>query len=60
MCSSPKIPAPPPPPQEAKAPDSMSERRQARGGAMNPTLLTGSTGVARGSLNTGGSTLLGG
>lgn len=60
MCSSPKIPAPPPPPQEAKAPDSMNERRQARSGTVSPTLLTGAGGVARGSLNTGGSTLLGG
>lgn len=62
MClSKPKIPAPPPPPQDIKAPDQLATskgRRKPVG--MGGTMLTGSQGVASGSLNTGGSTLLGG
>lgn len=61
MCmSTPDVPAPPPPPQEAKAPDSMASRRNARKPMQGGTLLTGPSGVASGALNTGGSTLLGG
>lgn len=61
MClSTPNIPAPPPPPQDAKAPDSMGARRNARRPGQAGTLLTGPAGVASGSMNTGGSTLLGG
>lgn len=62
MCvSKPSIPAPAPPPQEVKQPDSVGtgarqKNRQTGGG----TMLTGSGGVASGSLNTGGTTLLGG
>ena len=62
MCT-PKMPeAPPPPPaqQESKAPDSMSARRKVRPMAGGGTLLTGPSGIAGTSLNTGGSTLLGG
>lgn len=60
MCfSKPSIPAPPPPPQEVKAPDIANfRRRQQRPAAA--TVLTGPTGVAAGALNTGGNTLLGG
>jgi hypothetical protein len=54
------IPPPPPPPQELKEPDSMNARRKSRS-PYNATLLSGgASGVAAGSLNTGGSTLLGG
>lgn len=62
MCmSSPDIPAPPPPPQEAKAPDAMSERRKVRKVGMGGgSLLTGPSGVATSAQNTGGATLLGG
>lgn len=61
MCvSTPKMPAPPPPPQEVKQPDTMAERRKVRPAAGAGTLLTGPSGVANTSLNTGGSTLLGG
>ena len=62
MClSSPDIPAPPPPPQDVKQPDTMTERRKARKVGMGGgSLLTGPSGVATASQNTGGSTLLGG
>lgn len=63
MCmSSPKIPPPPPPPQEVKQPDSMAMRRRQRqaAGMGGGTMLTGPSGVAAGSLNTGGASLLGG
>lgn len=62
MCSTPDIPAPPPPPQESKAPDTLSAQRSKRkqGGMGGGTMLTGPTGVASGSLNTAGNTLLGG
>ena len=61
MCSSPNIPAPPPPPQSAKMPDSMGARRKARNPMLTTgTLLTGPGGVAPGTSNTAGSTLLGG
>lgn len=61
MCmSTPSMPAPPPPPQDVKQPDTMSERRKVRPAAGAGTLLTGPSGVANTSLNTGGSTLLGG
>lgn len=59
MCSTPKIPPPPPPPQEAKAPDTINSRRKARNPMQGGTLLTSPSGVAAGSLNTGGATLLG-
>lgn len=62
MCT-PKMPAPPPPPpapQESKAPDSMAARRKVRPMPGGGTLLTSPSGVASTSLNTGGSTLLGG
>lgn len=60
--SKPNIPAPPPPPQELKTPDTMSATRSTRkkGGFGGGTMLTGPTGVSSGSLNTGGTTLLGG
>mgnify|MGYP000882153329 CR=1 FL=1 len=67
MClmSAPDIPAPappPPPPQEAKTPDTLSAQRSKRknAGFGGGTMLTGPTGVSSGSLNTGGTTLLGG
>lgn len=62
MClSSPKIPAPPPPPQETKQPDTMNQRRKQRNAGMGGgTLLTGPSGIASSTMNTGGSTLLGG
>ena len=60
MClSSPNIPAPPPPPQEAKAPDSLANARTKRKTA-SATMLTGPSGVAPGTFNTGGTTPLGG
>lgn len=61
MCvSSPKMPAPTPPPQEVKQPDTMAQRKKVRPAAGAGTLLTGPSGVANTSMNTGGSTLLGG
>lgn len=63
MClGRPSIPPPPPPPQEAKAPDTVSAVRATRkqSGFGNGTVLTGASGVSSGSMNTGGSTLLGG
>lgn len=61
MCmSSPKMPAPPPPPQELKQPDTVAQRRKVRPMPGAGTLLTGPSGVAAGAMNTGGSTLLGG
>jgi hypothetical protein len=62
MClSKPNIPAPPPPPQESKTPDTMNQRRKQRQAGMGGgTLLTGPSGIAASSMNTGGSTLLGG
>jgi hypothetical protein len=62
MCSSPNMPATPPPAQDAKEPDNLQARRKARPAGMggNGTVLTGASGVTPGSLNTGGSTLLGG
>jgi len=60
MCmSTPKMPAPTPPPQEVKQPNTMAERRKVKPMAGGGTLLTGPSGVASASLNTGGSTLLG-
>ena len=51
----------PPALQEAKDPDSMALRRKARGGQMaGGTLLTSPRGVSLNSMNTGGTTLLGG
>ena len=62
MCSAPDIPDPAPPPQEQKAPDTLSAQRTKRksAGFGGGTMLTGPSGVAAGSLNTGGATLLGG
>jgi len=64
MClSAPKIPPPPPPPAPVQTPDSAADLRKARQGAAGyggGSVLTGTQGVAAGSLNTGGSTLLGG
>ena len=63
MCmSKPSIPAPPPPPQGVKTPDTISAVRSTRKqqGFGGGTMLTGPSGVASGSLNTGGTTLLGG
>lgn len=61
MCvSAPRMPAPTPPPQEVKQPNTMVDRRKVRPTAGAGTLLTGPSGVANTSLNTGGSTLLGG
>lgn len=63
MCmSSPDMPEPTPPPQEAKTPDTPTQRNQKRkaaGLAPGGTILTGAGGLAPGSSNTGGSTLLG-
>lgn len=60
MCmSSPSMPAPPPPPQDVKQPNTMTDRRKVKPMAGGGTLLTGPSGVANTSLNTGGSTLLG-
>lgn len=62
MCMSrPKMPEPPPPVQQAKEPDTMTARKSnRRNGGMTGTMLTGTGGVAPNTLNTGGSTLLGG
>jgi hypothetical protein len=61
MCmSTPKMPAPTPPPQEVKQPDAMAARKKVRPAAGAGTMLTGPSGIANTSLNTGGSTLLGG
>ena len=60
MCSSPKIPAPPPPPQEIKQPDTSNltdKAKRNRTGISGGTLLTGCSGVA--SAPTGQATLLG-
>jgi hypothetical protein len=58
--STPKMPAAAPPPQDVKQPDTMAQRKKVRPAAGAGTLLTGPSGVANTSLNTGGSTLLGG
>lgn len=61
MCvSTPKMPAPTPPPQEVKQPDTLAARKKVRPAAGAGTLLTGPSGVATSTMNTGGSTLLGG
>lgn len=62
MClNSPDIPDPTPPPQDAKAPDAMAQRKNARKNATSTsTVLTGPSGVQPGLANTGGNTLLGG
>lgn len=67
MCiSRPKIQASPPPPpvQAPQLPDTLAAQRTKRktggGGFGNGTALTGPSGVAAGSLNTGGATVLGG
>lgn len=61
MCmSTPSMPKPAPPPQEVKQPNTMADRRKVKPQAGAGTLLTGPSGVANTSLNTGGSTLLGG
>lgn len=52
------MPAPPPPPQDPKAPDIGGVRRKVQKPAP-ATLLTGPAGVPTGGLNTAGSTLLG-
>ncbi len=57
--STPKMPAPTPPPQEVKQPQTMTDRRKVKPQAGAGTLLTGPSGIASTSLNTGGSTLLG-
>lgn len=60
MCfSSPDIPPPPPPPQEEKAADPVKRRRPPGQGGSG-TVLTGPVGAAPSTLNTGGTTLLGG
>jgi hypothetical protein len=59
--STPSMPPPPPPPQEVKQPDSRAQRRARRTAGMGGgTMLTGPSGVASSSLNTGGTSLLGG
>lgn len=66
MSDSPAIPAavaPPPPPQDSKAPDIAAVRRKpsnAQSGIAGGTLLTGPSGIANNTLNTGGGSLLGG
>ena len=60
MCSSPKIPAPPPPPQEIKQPDTSNltdKAKRNRNGIAGGTLLTSPSGVSGAS--TGKATLLG-
>ncbi len=63
MCgSSPDIPPPPPPPQEVKQPDSVTLKDSAkrnRSGMAGGSLLTGPSGVAGSTVNTGKATLLG-
>lgn len=61
MCTStPKMPPPAPPPQEQKAPEMVNARQRKRAMGPGGTLLTSPSGVAGNSLNTGGTTLLGG
>lgn len=61
MCMSSNIPSTPPPPQDAKDPDTVLTRKiKPVGMGGNGTMLTGPTGVAPGSVNTGSNTLLGG
>lgn len=61
MCfSSPNIPPPPPPPQEEKPADQTVKRRRPQGQGGNGTVLTGPVGAGPSTLNTGGTTLLGG
>lgn len=61
MClSSPDVPDTPPPPQEAKAPDATKRKNRPKNGMGGGSLLTGPSGIATASLNTGGATLLGG
>lgn len=61
MCmSTPSIPKPTPM-QEAKAPDSLADKRKARAANNAPTsLLTGPSGVQTAASNLGANTLLGG
>lgn len=60
MCSSPKIPGPPPPEQEVKQPE-MAVRSKRKGNTLSGgTLLTSPSGVTQSALNTGAPTLLGG
>lgn len=61
MCAgSPNIPKTPPPPQEQKQPDTAQLRKRRQSGMGGGTLLTGPSGVANSTLNTGATTLLGG
>lgn len=59
--SKPDIPPPSPPPQEVKQPVMNTRRRKGDSASMmGSTLLTSPSGVARNTVSTGGSTLLGG
>ncbi len=64
MClSTPSVPKTGPPPQAAKEPDTLAERKKrqtATQKAGGGSILTGPSGVSNQSLNTGGSTILGG
>ena len=64
MCfSKPSIPGPPPPVQEVKPADTANaatRRTQKRSGMAGGSLLTGPSGIAPQTVNTGGTSLLGG
>jgi len=64
MClSKPNIPAPPPPVQDVKPADTASaatRKQQKRTGMAGGSLLTGPSGIQTASMNTGGTSLLGG
>lgn len=64
MCfSKPNIPGPPPPVQEVKAPDTANastRKQQKRSGMAGGSLLTGPSGIAPATVNTGSTSLLGG
>ena len=57
MCFSSDVPTPPPPPQGEKAADPVKRKRPV---GQTATVLTGPAGATPSTLNTGGTTLLGG
>lgn len=58
MCMGSKVPGPPPAVQEVKEPDTNQLKRKRPAGV--GTVLTGPAGAGPSTMNTGGTTLLGG